>query len=268
LDSDNFISLPESIFSVADLLDSAGISWGEYQQHLPYVGYEGFEWLNQETQSNDYVRKHNPLILFERITNHPEKLARIKNFTGFYEDLHREALPQWSFITPNMTNDGHDSTIDVAGNWAADFLTPLLNNRYFRERTLVVLTFDESETYTDPNRVLTILLGDIPAHLIGTTDPTYYDHYSLISTVEANWRLPNLGRYDCGANVFQFVAEAVGYRNINVNLDNVYNNESIIGFLTDSNLPIASPDLTCIGAGGKGVLEDIVSVWGNEGHHW
>ena len=29
-----------------------------YQEDMPYTGYEGFDWVNQETGANDYVRKH------------------------------------------------------------------------------------------------------------------------------------------------------------------------------------------------------------------
>jgi acid phosphatase len=36
--------------------------------------------------------------------------------------------------------------------------------------------------------VFSVLLGDaVPAELEGTTDDNYYNHYSEISTVEANW---------------------------------------------------------------------------------
>lgn len=44
----------------------------------------------------------------------------------------------------------------------------------------------------------------------GTTDDQFYDHYSDISTVEANWGLHTLGRWDVGANVFKLVAEETG----------------------------------------------------------
>lgn len=27
---------------------------------MPYTGFEGFAWKNQQTGANDYVRKHNP----------------------------------------------------------------------------------------------------------------------------------------------------------------------------------------------------------------
>jgi acid phosphatase len=58
LDNDPFIQVPQNISTVADLLEDRGISWGAYQEDLPYTGYQGFDWLNQETGANDYVRKH------------------------------------------------------------------------------------------------------------------------------------------------------------------------------------------------------------------
>ena len=56
-----------------------------------------------------------------------------------------------------------------------------------------------------------MLLGDaIPKELVGTTDSNYYNHYSEIATVEANWNLHTLGRFDVGANVFSLVADKTG----------------------------------------------------------
>ena len=129
----------------------------------------------------------------------------------FYEDLENETLPQWMFITPNMTSDGHDSSVTVAGSWTRNFVTPLLKDKRFMKNTLVLITFDENATYTKQNKVVGILLGDaVPEHLIGTTDDNFYNHYSEIATVEANWGLHHLGRWDVGANVYDFVAQKTG----------------------------------------------------------
>ncbi|CAN6674128.1 hypothetical protein TRVA0_050S00650 [Trichomonascus vanleenenianus] len=260
LGADEFVSLPADVFTVADLLDSKQISWGEYEQHLPYTGYEGWQYLNQENGANDYVRKHSPLISYDIVTENSQRLGNFKNFTEFYKDLNNQALPQWCFITPNMTNNGHDSNIQVAGNWARNFLTPLLSNSYFSEKTLVVLTFDETETYTDQNKVACWLFGDIPDNLKGTTDDTYYNHYSLLATVQNNWGLPNLGRNDCGANVFNVVAKQTNYNNNVVNTNGVYNNVSAPGWLSDSAIPIPGPNLACEGAGGP-VLQQVIDAW-------
>lgn len=154
-----------------------------------------------------------PLILYNSIANNQDRLEKIKNFTLFYEDLKANKLPQWIFITPNERNDGHDTTAAFAGVWLRGFLEPLLSDKNFMDNTLVMITFDENETYDIQNNVWSLLIGDsIPEELEGTTDNHYYNHYSEISTVEANWDLHTLGRWDVGANVFSHVAKKTGDR--------------------------------------------------------
>lgn len=47
--------------------------------------------------------RHSPLMSYDSVTSRQDRLAKIKNFTMFYEDLSNNALPQWMFITPNMS---------------------------------------------------------------------------------------------------------------------------------------------------------------------
>lgn len=59
-----------------------------------------------------------------------------------------------------------------------------------------------------------LLGGALPASVVGTQDDTYMTHYSLLSSVEANWGLKHLGRGDVNAtlsNVIPWVASAAGY---------------------------------------------------------
>ncbi|KAE8443951.1 hypothetical protein EG329_001175 [Mollisiaceae sp. DMI_Dod_QoI] len=264
IDSDDFLQIPANVSTVVDLLDTKGISWGEYQEHIPYPGFQGFNYSNQVTFANDYVRKHDPLVIFESVTSNSTRLSLIKSFDSFNSDLAAKTLPQWSFITPNMTNDGHDTTIAFTANWARDFITPLLNNTYFMNNTLVVLTFDEDETYTNHNNMFTLLLGGaIPTSLHGTTDSTFYNHYSMISTVSKNWGLPSLGRWDCNANVLALVANKTGYTNTVVNTTNLYFNSSYPGPLSDGQYiptwPVPATNAKCIAGS---VLSSITSTWG------
>jgi len=169
---------------------------------MPSSGYTG-NYNNPKTGANDYVRKHNPLISYDSVNTDPSRLDKIKNFTLFESDLAANALPQWMFITPNMTNDGHDTSVTTAGAWSKSFLQPLLSNPNFLGNTLVLLTFDETESYTSNNDVFSVLLGDaVPTSSHGTTDGTKYTHYSMLSTVENNWDLGNLGQGDVGAATF------------------------------------------------------------------
>ncbi|ONH67792.1 putative acid phosphatase [Cyberlindnera fabianii] len=259
---DNFNRFPKNVSTVVDLLESKGITWGEYQEDMPYAGFEGFEYVNQQNGANDYVRKHNPLVLYDSVATDSDKLANIKNLTTFYEDLENETLPQWMFITPNMTSDGHDSTIDVSATWTRNFLEPLLCNEYFMKDTLVLVTFDETETYSVKNKVFALLLGGaVPEEKRGTVDSTFYQHYSEISTVEANWDLPHLGRHDVDANVFQIVADKTGVTNVDVDTTNRVNNHSYVGWITDETYDFPAPNVNAVNMNGKPILDSIKSVW-------
>jgi acid phosphatase len=241
MDNDNWHQIPANVSTIADLFDTKGVSWGEYQQNMPYAGYQGFLW--PETGANEYVRKHNPLILFDSVTNSDTRPLQIKNFTSFYEDLKNERLPQHMFITPNMTNDAHDSNVHVAGNFLNDFIPPLLENEYFNKDTLMLVTFDESGNYTVPNRVYSFLVGGaVPENLKGTTDDTFYTHYSVIASLSANWGLPSLGRWDCGANLLELVAEKTGYVNWDVDTSNLYMNHTNPGPLSTNTYTTYSPN--------------------------
>ena len=97
-----------------------------------------------------------------------------------------------------MVDDAHDTTIDYAASWLDFWLLPLLSDsRFNNDRTLILLTFDETENYLINNNIFAVLLGGaVPAALRGTVDSTYYTHYSSMSTVQANWGLGSLGRGD------------------------------------------------------------------------
>lgn len=151
--------------TVVDLLEDKGISWGLYQEDQPYSGFQGFGWVNQKNGANDYVRKHkcvlsaskdncsietnktSPAIMYNSVVNSPQRAAQVKNTTMFFKDLKDNKLPQWMFITPNMTSDGHDTSVTVAGEWLQNFLGPLLDDKNFMKNTMVLITFDENGAF-------------------------------------------------------------------------------------------------------------------------
>ena len=264
MNDDNFHRVPSNVSTIADLLDTRQISWGEYQEHLPYPGFQGYNYSNQETYADDYVRKHNPLILYDSITQDSQRLSQIKNFTSFNDDLANRKLPQWAFITPNMTNDAHDTNITFASKWERNWLKSLLNDSYFMNNSLIMLSFDEDNTYSKSNRIFTLLLGGaVPDNLKGTVDDTFYTHYSTISTVSANWGLPSLGRWDCGANIFELVSNKTGYVNYNVDTTYLRVNETYPGPLAGKNTtgawPIPLTDGDCVA--GNGILDSVKQTY-------
>lgn len=265
MDHDEFVEVPGNVSTIADLFDTKKISWGEYQEHMPYPGFQGANY--SETEADDYVRKHNPLVLFESVTEDDTRLRQIKNFTTFYDDLKNQKLPQHMFITPNMTNDAHDTNITFASSWTYRFLGELLQDEYFTKDTLILLTFDETDTYEIGNKVFSFLLGGaVPENLRGKEDDTFYTHYSVIASLSANWGLPSLGRWDCGANLFNFVAEKTGYTNWKVDTENLYLNQSYPGPLAIGDYSKYSPKWaipmsqgTC--SGGDRILDTVHQIY-------
>jgi len=60
---DAFHSIPAPVASLVDILEAANISWAEYEEDLPYTGFQGYNYTNPATDYVDYVRKHNPLVM-------------------------------------------------------------------------------------------------------------------------------------------------------------------------------------------------------------
>ncbi|ATY63410.1 Phosphoesterase family [Cordyceps militaris] len=278
LNDDRLIDSPSNVATVIDLLESKDISWAHYQEDMPYTGFEGASYKNSRG-ANDYVRKHNPAIMHKSVTDSGDRLGRVKNMSNidtsrseFHKDLKNNALPQWMFITPNMTSDGHDSSVTTAGQWARFFLEPLLTNSNFMQNTLVLVTWDESETYSRRNNVFGMLVGDaVPASLVGTTDASFYNHYSEIATVSANWDLPTLGRWDVGANVYKMVADKTGDKvrawDSDKEFQSYYWNGYYGGYLNSKsqNKPIPKPNLNLDRNtfNGRGILQSVKDTWAN-----
>ena len=58
MDNDDFNQIDANVSAVTALLEDKGISWGSYQEDMPYTGFEGDAWINHDTKANDYVRKY------------------------------------------------------------------------------------------------------------------------------------------------------------------------------------------------------------------
>ncbi|KAJ6780147.1 hypothetical protein PWT90_01963 [Aphanocladium album] len=278
LDDDRVIDSPSNVATVVDLLESKNISWAHYMEDMPYTGFEGSSYKNNKGQKA-YVRKHNPAIMHKSVTDSEARLGRVKNVshidTGrseFHKDLKNNALPQWMFITPNMTSDGHDSSVTTAGKWCRFFLEPLLTDRNFMQNTLVLVTWDESESSSRRNNILGILVGDaVPQSLVGSADASFYNHYSEISTVSANWDLPTLGRWDVGANVYKMVADKTGDKirkwEDESEFKSYYWNHYYAGAMTSKydNVPLPKPNLALDQNtfNGRRILQSVKDTWAN-----
>ncbi|RKP25344.1 phosphoesterase, partial [Syncephalis pseudoplumigaleata] len=185
--------------NLVDLLEEKRVSWKAYMENYPGGPDNCFKESNNDDKL--YRRKHNPFMVAENVREEPARCAKIVNADQFERDLGSGSLPQYSYYTPNMNNDGHDTSLEYATNWLKAFLEPKLADPNFTRRTLIVVTFDEAENYLIRNQVYTVLLGEAAGRK-GTVDDSEYNHYSLLRTVEDNWGLGTLKRNDAEAKPF------------------------------------------------------------------
>jgi len=82
----------------------------------------------------------------------------------------------------------NDTSIDYTASLKY-WLVPLLSNPNFNDnRTLIVLSFNEDESYKQPDSDG----AAVPKSARNTDDLTTY--YTYYSTIQANWGLKSLGR--------------------------------------------------------------------------
>lgn len=185
---DGVYDLPQN--NLVDLMEAKGVTWKSYQEDYPGNCFAG------DTPDGIYKRKHNPFISFNNIRNNPTRCANIVEATQLTKDLEAGTVPQFSFYTPNMNNNGHDTGLDYTANWLNNtflpkFLIPFNNTG----NSLMVITFDEG--VPGDNQIYTLLIGSMIPQ--GYTDNTRYTHYSLLRLFEENWGLGTLNRNDAKA---------------------------------------------------------------------
>jgi phosphatidylinositol-3-phosphatase len=169
---DGFHALPAG--GLGAQLTSAGIEWRAYMEgmsngcfHSPYP----------------YALKHNPFAYYGSACP-----PQVVPFTQFAADLSGNT-PQFSWITPNLCNDGHDCSSSVADTWLSQTVPAILNSNAWQDDGMLVITWDEGED--SANSVLTLIIRPNP---VTHSSAKPYDHYSLLATIEDQLGVARLGQ--------------------------------------------------------------------------
>jgi acid phosphatase len=173
--NDSFCSTITNDNVVRHLL-TAGKTWKSYAESLPSVGYTG-------CGSGAYVKRHNPYAYFSDVANSSEK-NNLVPFTQFSKDLANNALPNFSFIVPNLNDDAHDGTLTQADNWLKTNIAPLLSNATFLKDGILIIVFDESvdsDTAHGGGHVAALVIG--PKVKAGSKTGTVYQHQNTLKTL-------------------------------------------------------------------------------------
>lgn len=107
--------------TLVDVLEPAGVSWKAYMEGYPGDPWKAV-WENPDYSSDDqplndfpteppllarYFRKHNAFASFHTIQRDESRWNRIVGENQFWDDVSGKALPEYSWFTPDIWNDGH-----------------------------------------------------------------------------------------------------------------------------------------------------------------
>jgi phosphatidylinositol-3-phosphatase len=158
---------PRSVMTVANQLESAGLSWRGYMQDMansvgagapptcrrPAIG--GIDTTHDARLTDQYATRHNPFVYFHSIIDQPTCAANVVDLSRLYPDLASEATtPSYAFISPDSCNDGHDTPCIDGGpggmaqaNSFLQGLVPWITaSPGYRNRGLLIILFDEAES--------------------------------------------------------------------------------------------------------------------------
>lgn len=169
---------------------AAGVSFRIYAEGITQ-GYVGGD-------TGLYAIRHDPFAMLSDIAND----AQVGNqvlcpFSQFAKDLANHALPEFSYIVPDLNDDAHNGTPQQADTWLqTNVVSPLSGDPAFQAKGdgVLIVDFDEadiSDTTYGGGHVSPVLWGPIVQAGYTQTSTTIYQHQSMLRTIMEALGLPN-----------------------------------------------------------------------------
>ena len=226
---------PAAVKTLPDQLDARGLSWRGYMQDMAADSQNApttcrHPALNSQDQTqsaragDEYAARHDPFVYFHSIIDDQARCdAHVVDLMRLQDDLTSESTtPAFSFITPDLCEDGHDAPcVDgrPGGLVSADaflqtWVPEILASPAYADGGLLLVTFDESDgpqsdasaccgEQSGPSTPMAGILGPgggrtgavalSPYIAPGTVTDTPYNHYSLLRSLEDLFGVGHLG---------------------------------------------------------------------------
>ncbi|MEO7039805.1 MAG: alkaline phosphatase family protein [Gemmatimonadaceae bacterium] len=228
---------PTMVPMLGDQLETAGKSWRGYMQDLgndknkeveecghPAIGTT--DGTTRRSPADQYATKHNPFYYFHTLIDDKDRCVKhVVNLNHLPDDLKSvNTTPNFSFITPNLCDDGHDAPcIDKApgGLVQADgflrkWVPKILESPAFKQDGVLIIMFDEASG--PPGKDSSACCGEkslpgspkpaggdgpgggitgavvlSPFVTAGAVSDVPYNHYSTLRWLEDQFGVPHLG---------------------------------------------------------------------------
>lgn len=148
------------------------------------------------------MARHNPAAYFTDVRNSTAQTNDIVPFTQFSTDLANGALPNYSFVVPNVNDDAHDGTLQQADSWLQTNIEPLLATPSFQPggHGLLIVVFDEGTNNTNGGgQVYWTAIG--PDVKNGYPDSNFYQHDNTLRMISDGFGITPVGAAATAANM-------------------------------------------------------------------
>ena len=163
----------------AELLQK-GFTFTGYSEDLPSVGFTG-------ATSGQYAAKHCPWTNWQGTGTNQTAAKFNQPLTSFPTDYTK--LPTLSFVMPNLVDDMHSASIKQGDSWLKTHLSSYID-WCKTHNSVFLLTFDEDDTLSENNQIMTIIIGQDVQGRIYTQRIT---HYNVLRTLEDLYGLSYAG---------------------------------------------------------------------------
>jgi hypothetical protein len=183
---------PKKVANLGTQLEAAKIPWRSYQESMGTAC--------KLSGAGTYAPKHDPFLYFDDMQNGANGLCAARNvdYGQFAADL-AAGTYRFMWITPNLTNDGHDPQNDPvtglkqADAWAKVNVPLILNSAAFQANGILFITWDEAEGRNgDSKSQIPMIVASPRLKSVGYKTSVKYGHKSWLATVEDLLGLPRL----------------------------------------------------------------------------
>ena len=171
---DHFASTIDADNIVRELV-AAGKTWKSYAEAIPAPA---FVQLNYD--DGRYASRHNPLVYYTDVHDHPEQARNVVPFDRFAADLARDSLPDFTYLVPDMCHNGHECSLATSDAWLQANVGPLVGSATFQKRGVLLLLADESENdnTNGGGRIPWVVVSDRTK--MGYSSTMLYQHQSTL----------------------------------------------------------------------------------------
>jgi hypothetical protein len=175
--------------NIVGQLDSAGFTWKAYFEDIDSRSRPG-------PITKHYNPYYNPFVFYETVRGVDSNRDRVVGFRRLDSDLKGGRIPDFAWLAPGIHHDGHNSSLRAADRYASRLVPRVLHA--LGPSGVLYLTWDEG-TRRDRRgapapgggRIALIAAGGGARPHARTA--VRANHYALLRTLEAGFRLPPLG---------------------------------------------------------------------------